>query len=202
MNIPTATQKTGGVENVYELYKQNKQFWISDSIEEDFKIHAKVKKAFKLYGTKYAVMNHLVDTEKVTAETASKWIEKTLQFQMVTYSELLLRDFHVQILLERIADTYRAAEEAGDLVARNAANAQYSNIIEKFLGTNALIDLSKLVIVKQELNFNTHLSKELPEYDSEEYKAIINNLKEYKKKKNQMMMYTDFEEIKQGDEHN
>lgn len=194
MNIPTISQKNGGVENVYKLWKENKQFWITETIEEDLAIHAKIKKAFKFYGTKYAVVQHLSKKEEVSTETVAMWVEKALNFQMLTYSELLMRDFHVLILIERISDVYRKAEKADDLAAMNASNAQYANAIEKFFGTNALIDLSKLIIVKQELSFHPEIAKDLPEYDSAEFNTLLASLRQWKKKSTR---YTDFTEVKE-----
>lgn len=194
MNIPTISQKNGGIESVIDLWKQNKKFWITDSVQEDLEIYSKIKKAFSRYSTKYAVIQHLAKKEGKDVETVAMWVEKALNFQMLTYSDLLLKDFHVTILLERNAEVFRKALKADDLVAMNAANAQYANIIEKFLGTNALIDISKLKIVKQEIAFHPEIAKDLPEYGGAEFNALMDSLRQYKKTSTRQ--YTDYTDVK------
>lgn len=94
------------------------------------------------YNTRYKVVKMIVGKFGVSKATATKDYYSTMNVFGSTFRHN--RDYHLDILLQQIAETRKMAKATGNAMAMARCDANYQNAMEKFMGDKDAVDYSDI----------------------------------------------------------
>jgi hypothetical protein len=170
------THKILSQKNTYDTIVQTieedrERYLITETVEEQLDMMYNVRQLFVMYNSRFRVIKELINSG-IPATTARRLADITPQLFSVSLKRGFARDFHVDNLLESIAQTRRLALAKGDITGMNKADANYMAAIEKFTGTKELVDQDELHLPDVEIAFRDEWFPELPAVTSSDFQKI------------------------------
>ncbi len=158
--VDIITQKTPEKIMLEMILSDEKQFLFSQSAEDQLIEMHKIRELFLEHGSRSEVVNILYKEHGYSMSTAWKAVTVTPQI-FATIPQELSRAFWVDIHLQKIESTWKIAKELGDARSMAAADKNRDAAIEKYLGTNQMIDQSKLHLPDVEIGYHPELFKDV-----------------------------------------
>jgi hypothetical protein len=172
LDTEVVTQHTELDELTEIILSNRKDFLISSSVEHQIKMMHKCRDLYVKYGSRIKVVKKLTAEHGMSESWAWKLVDITPKLFSLTLQSIT-RDFHVDILLQEIAETRQIAKDNGDAKTMAMCDANKDKLIEKYMGTKELIDQEKLHLPDVELGFYPpQLFEKVPDIGSDELKAI------------------------------
>jgi hypothetical protein len=169
--IKIITQKTS-TEILKKTIEQDKGYLLSDSLEETLLMFVEVRKVWVKCGSLDKTVSTLQKAPyNLSQRTAFDYASKCPEL-FACIPRATMREFLVDIHLEKIENTYRTAEAMSDAKAMAAADKNRATAIEKFLGTNRAIDKELLRLPDVIAGFHPEWFPEIPPIDSAEFRKI------------------------------
>lgn len=158
--VEVVTQKTPEKIMLDLILSDEKQYLFTDSAEQQLLEMHMVRELFLQHGSRSEVVNILNKEHGYSLSSAWKAVTVTPQI-FATIPQELSRAFWVDIHLQKIETTWKTAKELGDAKSMALADKNRDAAIEKYLGTNQMIDQSKLHLPDVEIGFHPELFKDV-----------------------------------------
>ncbi|GAB2648595.1 hypothetical protein GCM10027035_47930 [Emticicia sediminis] len=158
--VEVVTQKTPEKIMLDLILSDEKQYLFTDSAEQQLLEMHMVRELFLDHGSRSEVVNILHKEHGYSLSSAWKAVTVTPQI-FATIPQELSRAFWVDIHLQKIETTWKTAKELGDAKSMALADKNRDAAIEKYLGTNQMIDQSKLHLPDVEIGFHPELFKDV-----------------------------------------
>ncbi|MER0442701.1 hypothetical protein [Emticicia sp. W12TSBA100-4] len=164
--IEVVTQKTPEKIMLDLILSDEKQYLFTDSAEQQLVEMHMVRELFLQHGSRTEVVNILHNEHGYSFSSAWKAVTVTPQI-FATIPQELSRAFWVDIHLQKIETTWKTAKELGDAKSMALADKNRDAAIEKYLGTNQMIDQKKLHLPDVEIGFHPELFKDVHDLGQE-----------------------------------
>lgn len=162
-------------DNIVQTITENKErYLVTETVEQQLDMMYNVRQLFVTYNSRFRVIQELIKSG-IPATTARRLADITPQLFSTSLKRSFARDFHVDNLLENIAQTRRLALVKGDIAGLNKADANYAAAIRDFTGTKELIDQDELHLPDVEIAFRDEWFPELPPVTSSDFERIKND---------------------------
>lgn len=158
--VEVVTQKTPEKIMLDLILSDEKTYLFTDSAEQQLIEMHMVRELFLEHGSRSEVVNILNKEHGYSLSSAWKAVTVTPQI-FATIPQELSRAFWVDIHLQKIETTWKTAKELGDAKSMALADKNRDAAIEKYLGTNQMIDQSKLHLPDVEIGFHPELFKDV-----------------------------------------
>lgn len=178
-SVKIITQKTAQSILLETILSDEKGYLFSASAEAQLLEMHQIREIFVKYGSRSKVIDILME-QGYNYQTALKAVTVTPEI-FATIPQSLTRDFWVDIHMQKIEHTYSIAQEIGDAKAMALCDKNRDAAIEKYMGTNQMIDQSKLHLPNVEIGFHPELFKDVNELGEAGLEQIKNAFRRRKK---------------------
>ncbi len=158
--VEVVSQKTPEKIMLDLILSDEKAYLFTDSAEQQLIEMHMVRELFLEHGSRSEVVNILHNEHGYSLSSAWKAVTVTPQI-FATIPQELSRAFWVDIHLQKIETTWKTAKTEGDARSMALADKNRDAAIEKYLGTNQVIDQSKLHLPDVEIGFHPELFKDV-----------------------------------------
>jgi len=158
--VEVVSQKTPEKIMLDLILSDEKTYLFTDSAEQQLIEMHMIRELFLDHGSRSEVVNILHNEHGYSLSSSWKAVTVTPQI-FATIPQELSRAFWVDIHLQKIETTWKTAKTEGDARSMALADKNRDAAIEKYLGTNQMIDQSKLHLPDVEIGFHPELFKDV-----------------------------------------
>lgn len=194
-DLKLISQKTPDEVLLETILSDEKQYLFSASAEQQLIDMHQIREMFFNHGSRSKVVEELVKENGWSYANAWKAVTVTPQI-FATIPQSLTRAFWVDLHLQKIEKTWKTALELGDARSMALSDKNRDAAIEKYLGTNQMIEMDKLHLPDVEYGYHPELFKDVNDLGEGGLEQLLQSFRRKKKiQQERQILDIDYEAI-------